>query len=159
MKKLMFAAAVAAGMVSFGDAIESQNVVGYQNNNLSDGALNWLCNTFKAVDNRLWTLADLIPGENFSASTLQFVTGTGATKKFELANGETVEGFFEYWREDEIDPDTLPSGASVVEGWYLWDQAAEKIYLMNSIPVPAGAGFAVQGLDGEGACIIVPSAL
>ena len=29
MKKLMFVAAVAAGMVAFGDAIESQNVVGY----------------------------------------------------------------------------------------------------------------------------------
>ena len=29
MKKLMFVAAVAAGMVAFGDAIESQNIVGY----------------------------------------------------------------------------------------------------------------------------------
>ena len=30
MKKIMFAAAVAAGMVAFGDAIESANIVGYQ---------------------------------------------------------------------------------------------------------------------------------
>ena len=34
MKKLMFVAAVAAGMVAFGDAIESQNVVGYQAHSL-----------------------------------------------------------------------------------------------------------------------------
>ena len=37
MKKLMFAAAVAAGMVAFGDAIESQNVVGYINTAMRSG--------------------------------------------------------------------------------------------------------------------------
>ena len=159
MKKLMIAAAVAAGIAGSGYCLESANIVGFQDQTLTDGALNWACNTFKSIDGRLWTLADLIPGASFSASTLQFVTGTGATKKFELANGETVEGFFEYWREDEIDPDTLPAGASAVAGWYLWDLAAEKLYLMNTLPVPAGAGFAAQGLDGDGAYITIPSAL
>ncbi len=151
MKKLMFAAAVAAagGLM----AIESANVVGYNQNTLTDGSLNWICNSFKAIDGRLWTLADLIPGETFSASTLQFATGTGATKQFTLGNGDTVEGFFEYWREDEIDPDTLPDGASAVAGWYLWDEAGEKIYLMNSIQIPEGGCFAVQGLDGAGTTI------
>jgi len=37
MKKIMFAAAVAAGMVAFGDAIESNNIVGYQD--VSKGAV------------------------------------------------------------------------------------------------------------------------
>lgn len=37
MKKLMFVAAVAAGMVAFGDAIESQNIVGYTTKEIPAG--------------------------------------------------------------------------------------------------------------------------
>ena len=157
MKKLMFAAAVAAagGLM----AIESANVVGYNQNTLTDGVFNWMCHSFKAIDGRLWTLGDLIPGDDFSSSTLQFVTGTGATKKFTLPNSEEVYGQFEYWREDEIDPDTLPDGATAVSGWYLWDDAGEKIYLMSSTAVPAGAGFAIEGRDGDSAYLTIPSAL
>ena len=158
MKKLMIAAAVAA-TAGIAGAIESANVVGYQNSGLVNDSLNWICNTFKSIDGRLWTLADLNPSDDFSLSSLQFVTGTGATKKFTLANGDVVEGAFEYWREDEIEAENLPDGASAVTGWYLWDEAGEKLYLMSSISLPAGAGFAVNALDGDEATISIPSAL
>ena len=52
MKKIMFAAAVAAGMVAFGDAIESQNIVGYQDITIPGNAgggssYSLFCVTFK----------------------------------------------------------------------------------------------------------------
>ena len=149
MKKLMFVAAVAAGLVAFGDGIESANTVGYLNNNLVNGDFNWVCHSFKAIDGRLWTLGDLIPGDNFSASKLQFLTATGATKKFTLPNNDLVYGEFEYWREDEIEAENLPDGATAVTGWYLWDEAGEKIYLMNSVQIPEGGMFLIDALDDD----------
>jgi len=152
MKKLMIAAS-AALCATVGLGIESANIVGYQNNGLVNDSLNWLCNSFKAVDGRLWTLADLNPSDDFSLSSLQFVTGTGATKKFTLPNGDEVEGAFEYWREDEIEAETLPDGASAVTGWYLWDDAGEKLYVMSSTQIPEGGCFAITALDGDEATI------
>ena len=157
MKKLMFVAAIAA-MAGSAFCIESANTVGYNTLGLVNGDFNWVCHSFKAVDGRLWTLGDLIPGENFSASKLQFLSPTGATKKFTLPNDDEVYGEFEYWREDEIEAENLPDGASAVTGWYLWDDAGEKIYLMNSVSLPAGAGFLIDALDDD-ADITVPSAL
>ena len=157
MKKLMIAAS-AALCATVGLGIESANIVGYQNNGLVNDTLNWLCHSFKAVDGSLWTLADLIPSDDFSYSSLQFLSATGSTKKFTLTNGDEVEGAFEYWRQDEIDPDTLPAGASAVTGWYLWGEDG-KMYLMNTVPIPAGAGFGINALDGDDAYLTIPSAL
>ncbi len=151
MKKLMIAAAVAA-TAGIAGAIESANVVGYQNNGLVNDSFNWICHTFKSIDGRLWTLADLIPSDDFSASSIQFLTGTGATKKFTLPNNDEVEGLFEYWREDEIDDGDLPDGASAVTGWYLWGEDG-KLYLMSNTQIPEGGMFAVTALDGDEATI------
>ena len=131
-----------------GLGIESANIVGYQNQGLTYDSLNWLCNPFKAVDGRLWTLADLIPSDDFSGSALQFVDGGGATKKFTLPNGDEVYGFFEYWREDEIDAGDLPSGTSAVTGWYLWGEDG-KLYLMSDTQIPEGGCYAVTNTDGD----------
>ena len=151
MKKLMIAAAVAA-TAGIAGAIESANVVGYQNNGLTDGDFNWVCHSFKSIDGRLWTLADLIPSDDFSYSSLQFLTGTGATKKFTLANGDQVEGLFEYWREDEIDAGDLPDGASAATGWYLWGEDG-KLYLMSNTQIPEGGCFAIDAQDGDEATL------
>ena len=147
MKKLMFVAAALCAAVGYSE-IESANVVGYQNNDLVNGNLNWLCNSFKAVDGRLWTLADLIPGENFSASKLQFLSATGSTKKFTLPNNDLVYGEFEYWREDEIDDGDLPDGASAATGWYLWGEDG-KLYLMSNVQIPEGGMFGIDALDDD----------
>ncbi len=151
MKKLMFTTALAACGAAL--AIESANVVGYQNNGLTDGDLNWVCHSFKAIDGRLWTLGDLIPSDDFSYSSLQFLTGTGSTKKFTLPNNDQVEGLFEYWRADEIEAENLPDGASAVTGWYLWDEAGEKLYLMSNTQIPEGGMFAIDAQDGDEATI------
>ena len=150
MKKLMFVAAVAAGMVAFGDAIESQNVVGYQNLGVNNGDFNWLCNTFKAVDGRLWTLADIVPNENYLFSILQFLGPTGATKKFTLANDDEVYGEFEYWPEADIDPDELASGETATTGWDTRNLDS-KLVLMNSVQIPEGGMFVVDALDDDAA--------
>ncbi len=146
MKKLMFTTALAACGAAW--AIESANIVGYKNQTLAYDQLNWVCNTFKAVDGRLWTLADLIPSEDFSGSSLQFVTGTGATKKFILPNNDEVYGEFEYWREDEIDDGDLPEGATATTGWYLWGDDG-KLYLMSNTQIPEGGCYAVTNTDGD----------
>ncbi len=49
MKKVMFAAAVAAGLVAFGDGIESANTVGYLNNNGTVAGLNMVGPGFQDV--------------------------------------------------------------------------------------------------------------
>ncbi len=46
MKKLMFVAAVAAGLVAFGDGIESSNTVGYQAKDLNFGDNDFVIQTF-----------------------------------------------------------------------------------------------------------------
>ncbi len=121
---------------------------------LVDDQLNWYGNCSPAP----LTLADLIVSDDFSFSSLQFVDGGGATKKFTLTNGDEVYGAFEYWREDEIDSGDLPDGVSAATGWYLWGEDG-KLYLMNSVALPAGAGFAVDAHDGDAAYITIPSAL
>ena len=151
MKKLMIAAAVAA-TAGIAGAIESANVVGYQNKGLADGVFNTVCHTFKAVDGRLWTLGDLIPSDDFSASSVQFATGTGSTKKFTLPNGDEVEGLFEYWREDEIDDGDLPDGATATTGWYLWGEDG-KLYLMSNVQIPEGGCYIVDAHDGDAATL------
>ena len=151
MKKLMIAAAVAA-TAGIAGAIESANVVGYQNNGLVNDTLNWLCHSFKSIDGRLWTLADLNPSDDFSYSSLQFLSATGSTKKFSLTNGDEVEGAFEYWREDEIDDGDLPDGATATTGWYLWGEDG-KMYLMSNTQIPEGGMFAINALDGDEATI------
>ena len=131
----------------FAACFHTSSVVGYQNNDLTNGDFNWVCHSFKPISGSLWTLGDLIPGENFSLSTLQFVTGTGATKKFLLPNGDLVSGQFEYWRADEIDDADLPDGATAVSGWYLWNADEDAMYLMNSVQIPEGGCFAVDARD------------
>lgn len=66
MKKLMFVAAVAAGMVAFGDAIESANVVGY-NTKTSNAGFTFYVPQFKDV------------GSNSGVNIQNIKLGDGAT--------------------------------------------------------------------------------
>ena len=59
MKKVMFAAAVAAGMVAFGDAIESSNIVGYQDIPIPAGYSMYTV-TFKNPSTTTFDIKDIV---------------------------------------------------------------------------------------------------
>ena len=64
MKKLMFAAAVTAGLVAFGDGIESANTVGYGQSDLRNGAT-MVTPQFAPMSGNTISLDSLVPtGEN-----------------------------------------------------------------------------------------------
>jgi len=63
MKKLMFVAAVAAGMVAFGDAIESANVVGYTTKEAPKATFRLAAISFEGASDGSLNLNDLVnPG-------------------------------------------------------------------------------------------------
>ena len=99
MKKLMFAAAVAAGLAAFGDGIESANTVGYQQTGL--------------VQNKNVILA------------VQFEATDGTTKLSKLLEGTTVTGvdFSEDNAWQNLAPQISVINASGVYDsfWYLND--------------------------------------
>ena len=59
MKKLMFAAAVAAGLVAFGDGIESANTVGYTQFNLTGGKQDIAGTPFVSTGGSSFSIQDL----------------------------------------------------------------------------------------------------
>ena len=66
MKKLMFAAAVAAGFAAFGEGIESANTVGYGQSDLRNGAT-MVTPQFAPMSGNTISLDSLVPtGENLS---------------------------------------------------------------------------------------------
>ena len=101
------------------------------------------------------TLGDIAVNENFSLSILQFLSPTGATKKFTLPNEEEVEGFFEFWLAEWFVDETVIGDK--VDGWYLPDSDG-NYYNMNSIAIPAGSGFLIDCLEDD-AAVVIPSAL
>ncbi len=112
MKKLMFAAAVAAGLVAFGDGIESANTVGYQEKDLTLGNNAFVIQTFlpmgkTAATTKLGDISvtdDWDPTGDFIA-TLQASgdVDTGYTyliKDYAEALGGTVAGWY---KSEEVD--------------------------------------------------------
>ena len=105
MKKLMFAAAVAAGLVAFGDGIESANTVGYQAKSVRRLLSQQVC-TFDAIGGGGMDIQKLIPvdenGDYIGDGdiTIQFTSDRGA-----------LLGAYAYYGEDEYDDD-CPAG------WY-----------------------------------------
>ena len=100
MKKLMFAAAVAAGLVAFGDGIESANTVGYSST---------------AVAANTWYMA----GVQFTDTA----TGTGISLQ------DFVKGDFEakvFWDDEiAIAPQVQIYGASGYTAYYYFNDAAD----------------------------------
>ena len=65
MKKLMFAAAVAAGLAAFGDGIESNNTVGYQTMDLTAGKQVMKGAMFITVGDSALSLQDIRMDSNY----------------------------------------------------------------------------------------------
>ena len=152
MKKLIFAAAVAAGMGAF--ALESANVVGYQNKEMAVANFNYECATFQAVGKArdAQTLGDIKASDGFSYSEIQFLTSGGANAYVDHPQLGKVIQSYTYWS----DPDWTAAG---VAGWYLVDDTDGE-YPMNDVDIAAGKAFCVWIEGNEvGESISIPSAL
>ena len=138
MKKLMFAAAVAALSTATIADVVSSSVVGYQNKGLNAGyAFNLTVATFQAVgkDADEMTLGDITASEDWQ-------TGTDEIKTLK-ANG-AVDKAYTYVTK------ALAEEAGIPQGWYLTDDInddakAETIdqYLQNDAVLPLGNGLLV----------------
>ena len=152
MKKLIFAAAAVAGMGAF--ALESANVVGYQNKEMAVANFNYECATFQAVGKArdAQTLGDIKASDGFSYSEIQFLTSGGANAYVDHPQLGKVIQSYTYWS----DPDWTEAG---VAGWYLYDDE-DGAYPMNDVEIQAGQGFCVSVAGSEvGEGISIPAAL
>jgi hypothetical protein len=109
MKKLMFAAAVAAGLVAIGDGLESSNTVGYQGKDVAVNLSNQMP-TFEAVGSEGTDIANLQPldedGEPLSGEiTIQFYNAFGfLAENYTWWKGEDVdEGMDDGWFDDDME--------------------------------------------------------
>ena len=112
MKKVMFAAAVAAGLVAFGDGLESANTVGYMEKELAFGLNDFVVQTFLPMGMTVSTtkLGDISVTDDWDPTgdyiaTLQASgdVDTGYTyliKDFAEALGGTVAGWY---KSEEVD--------------------------------------------------------
>ena len=139
MKKVMFAAAVAAGLVAFGDGIESSNTVGYQNREI--GAFNLTLDTFINAAGGLGVLGDIKPNAAFiSAGTIQtFTAGGQAGPVYLYINDPEMMEVFE-----------------AEEGWYVLGDD-EMTDCKNSVPINAGDAFLAKS-TAAGSILQIPSA-
>ena len=140
--KKMIAALVLAGTTAVtAEGIVSSSIVGYQNKGFENTGYNIAGNTFltigKAADEM--TLGDLVPNEDFVASSIQFMTAGGANVKTTF-KGKTVTAKYIYWTADD-DPE---EGA----GWYLSADGDGEVN-QNSVALPMGSGFLVSRLGSE----------
>jgi hypothetical protein len=142
MKKLMFAAVAAfCGTVM---ALESANVVGYQDKAAAKSGWNLICGTFEKVDGSELTLADVKPNAAFTwmnSDTIQFLDDGGGTRVRTSDGQPAIYGYF-----------TTSDGAPA-DGWYHYDSAT----LMGMWVEPEaaddfsyGAGVVVQTFDKTG---------
>ncbi len=77
---------------------------------------------------------------------------------FELPAGdhEEVEGFFEYWREEDFDDSVVVMTGDPVPGWYLRDSDG-RLYCMNDeVEILAGDAFMIDCLD-KNSEVIIPN--
>ena len=106
MKKLMFAAAVAAGLVAIGDGIESNNTVGYYESESAFRTGNTMYTPmFAGVGDAEYSIQDIKPvgsvvpdgSSSAKAITLQKLTATGG-----------MDGYLYYWMDyyDDDDEET-----------------------------------------------------
>ena len=120
MKKVMFAAAVAAGLVAFGDGIESANTVGYNDADFSGKTMVCVGVPFTTVGATTFKLGDLT-AEGFDAGS----------DLLQTIDPDTADGvdFYVYL-------DAATYGASLA-GW--WD--ADLTEQFNDLEFDVGTGF------------------
>ena len=150
--------AAVASMAAVGAfAVESQNVVGYQNKTLQTSKFVWCCGTFQTVgvDQDKMKLGDVTlaneDGVSVGDVTLSIIGGAGSNLK--LTSAETT-GFvgksasFVYLPQTQIDeakadPDYEGELDGVVAGWY-HETDDEFKECFNDYALPFGAGYAVK---------------
>ena len=132
MKKLMFAAAVAAGLVAFGDGIESANTVGYQQKAVRQFLSQQVC-TFDAVGGGGLDLQKLIPVD----ANGDYIGDGDINVQFYNEYG-LIQSAFAYYGDDEYDDD-CPAG------WYN-EETDERV----TFTFDPGQGFYVSAAS---ACI------
>ena len=140
MKKLMIAAV--ASMAAVGAfAVESANVVGYQNKETETAQMNWTCNTFKPVGGGTLTLGDIKVTDGFVNSAITFLQPSGLGKTVYSEDlGKTVNEQYVYWFAED-DPEQG-------EGWYFKaDEDGE--FNQNSRVITLGEGYYVRGSASE----------
>ena len=118
MKKLMFAAAVAAGLVAFGDGLESQNTVGYTKQDFMAKSTYYMMGAqFETTTGTTLKLADLdfgdMSGAPYFDEDLNFVS-TAPQVQIAFANRE---GFMPYYyladgAENMVDPGWVDGGGN-----------------------------------------------
>ena len=97
------------------------------------------------------TIGDIQPGEDFSLSSIQFMTPGGANAKVNFG-GKEVKAKYVYWTAGD-DPEEGP-------GWYLDADEEGEVNQNELVTIPAGAGFLVSRTAAEtDAMITIPSAL
>ena len=127
MKKLMFAAAVAAGLVAFGDGIESANTVGYQNKDARAKNV-VLISTFYSIGTQGIDINSIVPvGDD--------VDGGGNTNIQILDNLNKTTASYIWLTEDEW-------GVEDGDGWYA-DDMETKIQ-DGDVTFAPGDGFLFQ---------------
>ena len=139
MKKLMIAAAAAFCGTVF--ALESANIVGYQNKATETAQMNWTCNTFVPVNGDTMTLGGIKVTEGFVNSSIIFLQPSGLVKTINSEDlGKTVNEQYVYWFEEDEPEDG--------EGWYFKaDKDGE--YNQNARVIAVGEGYYVQGTSKE----------
>lgn len=131
MKKLMFAAAVAAGLVAFGDAIESSNVVGY-NTVTIDKEYTILGIPFMGMTDAAMSIQDAVPycegmtkGNGAGAAdSIQIMNADGNYDEYFMCNGyrakAAVSGGDGKWVKTDgsavVSTATMPAGTPF---WYI----------------------------------------
>ena len=88
MKKLMFAAAVAAGFVAFGDGIESANTVGYQTFTCQPNTWYLLGAQFESTSGSSLTIQQFIQGAYVAAND------TATAPEIQMWNGNSYDHYF-----------------------------------------------------------------
>ena len=104
MKKVLFAAAVAAGLVAFGDGIESANTVGYQTISVEQGSWALLGAQFEGTDALPMAVNDFVKGtfvptdDLGTAPVLQTWDGTGLVSFYYCNEDMTLDT--DGWADD-----------------------------------------------------------
>ena len=136
MKKLMFAAAVAAGLVAIGDGIESANIVGYQGLQTEGNESPSIGGTFIPVDG----------GDTYLLGSVKAVDMDPDIDALQLLDPDTtgVNGMYSYFSQDvadamkEEDPET--DWDSFV-GWWDKGMAGEDGCSRDNLEINVGQGF------------------
>ena len=134
--------------------VTSANVVGYQNVDSFEGGYNYFVSTFDNISGETPTLGDIkVDEDSYSASILSFLEADGSTKIFDIDGVGEVEGFFTYFTAFDL----ARAGVVGDPGWYYDAGKSVGIFPMNSIEIPAGSVFYLDGL--EETFVTIPMAL